>query len=302
MYKKILTLILYCSIAMFAAAQAKKPKVAAPTVSMSAFLESGLTFDPANAATPVPADFVVKGIAKGYTPKQMEAVIRHNGEVVVRSIMEKSGEHDGLTNLTSSAVGNFEKEIKPFDAGNYTCELYVDRKKIFVVPFTITVVKNETPNAKVPEFRLMDGHWSKYGYISFAKDGRLNWNMYLTSLNTTPTEDLTQQKDYNAEVQLFYDDKPISDVSKQLVWCQRGKWVPINFQFKNKGTFVGKRQLLSDGKYSFKVKLNKEQRDYSFEVKNGKIIPIPEQDSSRSRDTSRFIEGLGTEFWIKRSK
>lgn len=302
MLKNLLTVLSFL-ISFGTMAQAKsKPAGPTPTVLLSAFMESGLTFDPADPATPKPADFIVKGLKKGYTPFQMEAAIRKDSETLYKFAIEKSGEHDGLTNLTYSPVTNFEMEYKPLAQGNYSCDLYVDRKKIFTFPFTITVVKNDIAGATVPEFRLIDGYWSKYGYFSFTKDGKMTWNMFLTSLNPAPVADLKQQKDYKVEAQLFYEGKPITDVSKQYVWCQRGKWMPATFSFKNKALAVGRKQMITEGHYTLKVKVNQEEREYAFEVKNGKIIPVPEQDKAKTRNTAKFFEGMGSEIWIKRSK
>lgn len=188
--------------------------------------------------------------------------------------------------------------------GMYDYTVSIGPKKIFSMPFQITVIKNDDIYANKKEMRLVDGYWSKYGFYSFNDEGNMEWTYYTTELIKKMPANTNQSKSWADEVQLFYEGKAISKPMKHTYSSVLAKWYAQSNTFEKltgRDEFI-KKDDLKDGHYIVKLKLNNEPREYAFEISGGKMVLIPEQDKTKTTDLTKTFEGMNKEFWVKRSK
>ncbi|MES2132523.1 MAG: hypothetical protein V4506_09240 [Bacteroidota bacterium] len=282
-----------------------------PTVLMSSLLENGLKMEPDYKAPYVYLPEIVFLPTKTTdgqpidfsNSKELEFDIRQGNKVVTRTYYTKINDGMPVTALAKSDFAESEEAQSPLEAGNYTCEMMISQKIIFSMPFEVIVVKNPDPYAAVKEYRMIDGYWSKYAYYKFNKEGNMIWNVFTNNLDKKPIESLQDNKEFKMEIQLFYNDKAISQIIKENFSQTRGSWVNHDHTFpKLVGNDYISKADLKDGKYVVKVKLNEEAREYSFTIKDGAMLLIDEQDKTKTTDATKVFEGMNKEFWVKRSK
>jgi hypothetical protein len=238
--------------------------------------------------------------------KYIAGVIKQQDKIIYREYLIPIGNSVPLVTLKSSETFREpEAPAEGMESGNYTCEIMLDGKTIFSMPFEMIVVKNDDPYAKGrdKEFRLMDGYWSKYGYYDYNDDGLFVWNIFQCNLDKTFGK---QNKELKMETQLFYNGKPLSKVLTQAPSVERGVWKKnsstlVNINSPKTSTSYIKKEDMKDGAYTLKVKINGEESNYLFNIKDGKHIMIDEQDKTKNTDRAKVFEGTNKEFWVKRS-
>jgi|GEM_PF-6303789 len=310
-----------------AAAKAKEPSPAAeaeidfkqhpfpPTLKMSAMLEDGFKI---HSDQPTPFFFLprliflptrdVAGHEVNYeNEKYIYGVIKQGDKVLYKEYLEPIGNSVPEVGLKRSDRLEVERPANGLESGNYTCEVVLGGRTIFSMPFEMILVKNDDVYASEKEFRLMDGYWSKYGFISFTPDGLLLWNTYEANMDRKFVErGVSQSKDCKVEQQLFYNGQPVSKVDEASYSVPRGEWTLESTTLVNinstKTTNYLKKEDLKDGAWVLKMKINGEQREYAFNVKGGKPEYIPEQDKTKTQDLAKVFEGTNKEFWVKRTR
>lgn len=196
---------------------------------------------------------------------------------------------------------------RPWPAGNYTMEYTVTGKVIFSMPFELIVGKNDDPYANKKEIRMIDGYWSKYGCYHFDNStGVFIFNTWETCRDMTFTEDEHKSENYTVEWQLFYEGKPFSQLEKNTGTANRGLWeekwtalYPVADKFKHESI---KRADMKDGSYVMKMTLNGKDREYPFQIKAGKPVPISEQDRTKTTDPTKVFEGINQYWFVKNTK
>jgi hypothetical protein len=282
-----------------------------PTILLSSLLEQGFGL---HSDQPTPFFFLPKAV---FLPNKdvngndlnyqgsglMAGIIRQQDKIIYKEYLEPIGNSVPLVGLQGSESMHVERPSSPMEAGSYMCEIILDGKTIFSMPFEFMVVKNSDPYARDKEFRLMDGYWSKYGYYTFNDDQLMEWNIFLGDLDNTFEKG---SKDYKMEAQLFYNGAPLSKVVEYSGSAVRGKWEIANCTFVNINTpktstvRINKNDM-KDGAYMIKMKTNGVENKYSFNVKDGKHVMIDEQDKTKTTDPSKAFEGMNKEFWVKKS-
>jgi len=143
----------------------------------------------------------------------------------------------------------------------------------------------------------------KYGYYDYNDDVLFVWNIFQCNLDKTFGK---QNKELKMETQLFYNGKPLSKVLTQAPYVERGVWKKnsstlVNINSPKTSTTYIKKEDMKDGAYTLKVKINGEESNYLFNIKDGKHIMIDEQDKTKNTDRAKVFEGTNKEFWVKRS-
>ena len=196
----------------------------------------------------------------------------------------------------------------PWPAGNYTVEYTISDKVIFSMPFELVVGKNDDPYANKKEIRAINGYWSKYACYTFEKKANNNliFNTWETNHDMKFNGEEPKEEKYKIEVQLFYNGKPFSSVMKKENSCFRGKWQRVWFTFtpagaKNASTYINQDNM-KDGNYVFKMTYNGKAREYPFSIKDGKPVPIAEQDKTKVTDPTKVFEGINQYWFVKNTK
>ena len=286
-----------------------------PTILMSSLLEQGFSI---HSDQPTPFFFLPKlvflptkdesGNEVNYENKDyIYGVIRQGDKVLYKEYLEPLGTSIPVVTLKGSDRFQTERPSNGLESSSYTCEIILDGRTIFTMPFEIIDVKNDDIYARDKEFRLMDGYWSKYGYLASTSDGLLTWNTFEANMAKKFVEPgSSQSKQCKVEQQLFYNGQPISKLDEASYSVRRGEWTLESTTLvdisSTKTTNYLRKDGLKDGNYVLKMKMNDEQREYAFSVKGGKPVYIDEQDRTKTTDLSKAFEGMNTEYWVRRTK
>ncbi len=283
-----------------------------PTILMSSFLNK-FDLDPVG-QVPFPGLLKivflptkdVNGGAVDYAKEhQILGQVKQLDKIFATFYFEPINKSIPVATIGRSDVKRPELHEKALDPGNYTFEISMDKKVIFAASFEVTLIKNEDIYSSVKEYRLMDGYWSKYGYFEEqTSDGTYIWNFFLTSKDKKIVERIGERKSAETEHTLFYEGKPWSKVVKASYGTNRGEWEAtsiIFFDLTPKSNPLNKTTM-KDGNYTIKSKVNGEEIEYTFKVKDSQFVLIDEQDPTKTTDPTKIFEGMKKEFWVKRSK
>jgi len=245
----------------------------------------------------------ISGKAVDYeNSKHIQAIIRQDDRILLRQYLKPTAANQQNANLINNNVA-MEKPDKPLDAGNYVAEIRIDNHLIFSMPFELNVVRAEKPDAAIQECRTMDGLWSKYGFINFNQAGVMIWNFYETNRDKKVKNSVRDGRVYTVSQQLFKDGKPFSTKETDDHLTTRGDWSIFHAVFSSVSTGSNiKKQDLTDGQYLIKIKVDEEEREYPFTVKDGKIVLLEIQTKSKTESAATKLEGMDSEFWVQRTK
>lgn len=216
----------------------------------------------------------------------------------------KNYEKNGV--LTNDVTIDFKK----WGEGNYFMEFYVANDLFYTVDFEIIKVTNDDPYASKSEIYISKGPWNDYVYLEHQKSGNMIFGFYLQhdEFKPDPSNLKNTQKSISYTVEVFKDGNPFATHFNGLenpkkIKINQGEWKEFSTALKT----VDKKKTIqlndfTDGSYLIKVNIDMEEepRLYSFEVVNGKIVLLKQQDRSKNEDPTRLIEGWNNFYWLKR--
>jgi hypothetical protein len=209
--------------------------------------------------------------------KAIKSVLKSKDGAAIRDFAWKLNTGQRLTPV---GVGK-APELK---AGDYTLEYLLSDKVLAKISLVV--------EAGDGGFYL-DGPWNEWGYVSF-KDASspVLFHAWFRSKEA-------KGKKAIVKVELLKGKKVVATTTKDLFF--NSQWGERNVNF-DQGRFTGK-DLLKDGAYQFRVTVGGAlYGTYKLKVNGGKIVPIDEQDSSKTTDVASLMEGGGDQWYLKREK
>ncbi|MEM1122093.1 MAG: hypothetical protein AAGJ18_16730 [Bacteroidota bacterium] len=215
--------------------------------------------------------------------------------------------------------------------GKYTLKFYSGKQHINTFPIEV-IKKTETDAyAALKELYFLDGPWSKYACINI-RDSRFKaepgkefiFTWYATNRDTKVESiyKATTPKEMHYKYTLKRNGKLIgaNDVDlntsvpeEERKNINRGQWTAMTqhldgIPYVRDGSRNPKITLeddLKDGNYEIDLWHKNtvgeiETAKYTFQMKEGKIVPLPEADRSNGRDPNTLIEQGPEDFFIKR--
>jgi len=208
-------------------------------------------------------------------------------------------------------VGDTRIDAKKWGTGMYRLDFYAGDKMFYSFDFEIYKVTNNDSYASLNEMYLTRGPWNDYAYINHADTGNLVFGFYLNheEFFPNPSNNKKTIKSVNWSLKMFKDNKLYAQHygnTPNNAQVSRAEWKEFSCALKtvdNKGESL-KFAKLADGAYKMELTLETEKkpRVYNFNVKDNKIVLIPEQDRTKNTDPTRLIEGWNDYVWLKLAK
>lgn len=189
----------------------------------------------------------------------------------------------------------------PFTDGKYLLEFFLDDKKFYEFEFKIVKQTIDDVYAAVKACYLVHGPWDELGFISFDDANVVNFTMYIQTETMTKKE-CEEHFIEKLTTDLYKDGKLIATMTnpkkQRDINREWGDYINT-FNFPGGGYHPVKKEDLTDGKYEIKVIAGGANLLFPFEVKNGQIKLLPQQDRAIYKDPFTLIEGKNTKFFIK---
>ena len=207
-------------------------------------------------------------------------------------------------------VGWSESFITQWGPGNYRLDFYAGDKMFYSFDFELAKLVNSDTYASMNEMYVVRGPWNNFAYINHADTGNLLFGFYINHEEFTPNPSNSKKtnKSVKWSVKMLKDNKPYAQHygnGPNTAQVEQAKWNEVSCAFKlvNKPGEI-KFADLTDGAYKIELTIEGEAkpRIYSFNVKDKKIVLIPEQDRTKNTDPTRLIEGWNDYFWLKLEK
>ena len=187
-------------------------------------------------------------------------------------------------------------------AGSYRLDFFLDGKRFYSFPFTVSVISKGDPYDPKPLYGI-DGPWEDYGYI-YIPDARpdrsVDWKMWLR--NDDP-DIVIREKDVDVSLTLKRDGAVVGKTRGSTQYSIHRRWNRHEFPlYKADGTeqrLMGSDLFDNPGRYELAVNISGEKRVYKFEVKEGKIVHAGRQNRE-GVDPIRYIEGGRDAWWLRR--
>ena len=203
------------------------------------------------------------------------------------------------------------------DNGSYTLTFYVGNKKVHVFEFQVEKKNNNDDYAAMNELFFLTGPWRKYGRLSFNEyvEKRPLYFEFFVLNNSTDIENEqrpNKQKEMTYTVELHKNGKIVAvsdhnsdgDIVPSIQHGRRGYWNIAGAQFQKYPPKRDRRGAMSefftndsltDGNYNIIVKAigfekEKVTEKYSFQVRGGKIVALPEANRSSFPKIDQLIE------------
>ena len=199
-------------------------------------------------------------------------------------------------------------DLKKWGVGNYRLDFVAGDKTYYSFDFEVAKVTNNDTYAGVNEMYVARGPWNNYAYMNHADTGNLLFGFYLTheEFKPDPANARNTTKKVKWSVKLLKDGKPYAQHSgngPNASQVRQAEWGDNQCAFKltDKPNETLKFANLTDGAYKVELTVEGEPkpRQYHFDVKDKKIVQIPEQDRNKNTDPTRLIEGWNDYFWMK---
>ncbi len=200
-------------------------------------------------------------------------------------------------------------DLKKWGEGMYRLDFYAGKHLFYTFEFEVYKVTNDDPYADKNEMYLSRGPWNKYAYIQKAdKTGNFVFGIYMNHEEFKPVPEdankTSKSVEWSVKVskggELYATHYNVAKPKVSKV--SQGKWSDYSTAMKlADGKTVLKVEDLTDGSYEIEVTLSTEDtpRVYKFDVANGKIVLMDEQDRTKNSDPTRLIEGWNDFFWLK---
>lgn len=208
-------------------------------------------------------------------------------------------------------VSGTDVDLKKWGVGNYRLDFVAGDKMFYSFDFEVAKVTNNDTYAGVNEMYVARGPWNNYAYMNYADTGNLIFGFYLTheEFKPDPANARNTTKGVKWSVKLLKDGKPFAQHygnGPNKAQVRQAEWGDNQCAFKaiDKPNDAVKFASLADGAYKVEVTVEGEAkpRIYKFDVKDKKIVQIPEQDRAKNTDPTRLIEGWNDYFWMKLEK
>lgn len=213
---------------------------------------------------------------------------------------QRNGEWVGDTDIDAAKTG----------PGQYRLDFYAGDKMFYTFPFEIAKLTNNDTYASMSEMYVVRGPWHDYAYLNLADTGNLVFGFYLNheEFQPDPANKNKTNKSVKWSVKMLKDGKPYAQHygnGPNTAQVKQADWEENSCAFKlvDKPGEI-KFASLTDGAYKIELTLEgeKKPRIYNFNVKDKKIVQIPEQDRSKNTDPTKLIEGWNDFFWMKLEK
>lgn len=207
-------------------------------------------------------------------------------------------------------VGHSESFLTDWGSGNYRLDFYAGDKMFYAFDFELVKLTNDDPYGAIKEMWVTRGPWNNFAYLNHADTGNLLFGFYITheEFMPNPSNSRKTNKSVKWSVNMFKDNKLYAQHygnGPNTAQVEQAKWNEVSCAFKlvNKPGEI-KFADLNDGAYRIELTLEGENnpRIYKFNVKDKKIVLIPEQDRTKNTDPTRLIEGWNDYFWLKLEK
>lgn len=191
----------------------------------------------------------------------------------------------------------------------YRIDFYAGDKKYYNFEFEIYKKSNDDPYATTGEYWFSKGAWNSYAFLHDSNNGNLLFGFFLNhdEFAPDPSNKRATKKDIEWNAQLFKDGKLFATRNQPVVSrVERGKWSEEScaLPLKGKSGEYLKLSDLTNGNYKIQVQMAGEsnKRNYSFSVKDNKIVRIDKQDRTKNKNPMELIEGWSDNFWLKLEK
>ncbi|QBZ97361.1 hypothetical protein [Flavobacterium sangjuense] len=207
-------------------------------------------------------------------------------------------------------VGHGESFITQWGPGNYRLDFYAGDKMFYSFDFELVKLINNDPYATMNEMYVTRGPWNNFAYMQYADTGNLVFGYYITheEFKPNPANSAKTTKSVKWSVKMFKDNKLFAQNygnGPSTAQVQQAKWNEVSCAFKRVDK-PGEIKFadLADGAYKVELTIEGEAkpRIYKFDVKDKRIVQIPEQDRTKNTDPTRLIEGWNDFFWLKLEK
>lgn len=290
------------------------------TFSFQIFSQENPKFNPAPVYSDLLSTITVEQDGR-FKPRSMFAFFMQGEKGILKILHE--GQEFAEYKFISSIYSGPKFELDGFDLvkgkndvlglklnkpGKYELQYFIEGKKFYKFPFELVINSNKDPyNPK--KTLLINGAWNNYAYLyktSNESHGKWQFKVFTRSDDGS----YKQTKSYL---------RIVNNQTKQVVAISRnnfrreGRWKlqtlelkkpgklnkKINEYYDNKDIYANKDKFV-DGNYTLNFYMdNKLYGSYKFMVKNGEIQLQGRQVRS-STDSTKFIEGGGREFWMKK--
>ncbi|WP_333599293.1 hypothetical protein [Flavobacterium sp.] len=207
-------------------------------------------------------------------------------------------------------VGHSESFITDWGPGNYRLDFYAGDKMFYAFDFELVKLTNNDPYATMNEMYVVRGPWNNFAYMQYADTGNLVFGYYITheEFKPNPANSAKTNKSVKWSVKMFKDNKLFAQNygnGPSTAQVEQAKWNEVSCAFKRVDK-PGEIKFadLADGAYKVELTIEGEAkpRIYKFDVKDKRIVQIPEQDRTKNTDPTRLIEGWNDFFWMKLEK
>ncbi|MEM1116199.1 MAG: hypothetical protein AAF845_11355 [Bacteroidota bacterium] len=186
------------------------------------------------------------------------------------------------------------------DPGAYRLEFLFDDRVFWEMPFEVRVAADDDPYATSGARYLLRGPWQGYGFLGFGElhtraepSSKLYWHAYTQLEGARRTREMRPltlglYRGGRLVGEARVEDAIVRDERQLEAWPLRAPGASQDLT----------REDLTDGTYEIRYGLGGEPvQVYPFEVRRGEIVPQGRQ-VREATDPTRFIEGLGTAWWI----
>jgi hypothetical protein len=203
--------------------------------------------------------------------------------------------------------GNFDlKNLKLTEPGNYVLDFFMDGKKFYTFPFSVSKLEPENPFDGETRY-FLDGPWSDWGYFLYANgdpEQLLMWKLWLR-------EKGFGRPNHKVSIQVFRDSdkRMICQNRDDVTFNFSNEWVRYEFDMvwptvrTQSGAFFKAKDLLAnDGAYTLRMAIDgKDYGTWKFSIAGGRFVSTGRTVRGKA-DPVTFVEGGKDAFWYERAR
>ncbi len=196
--------------------------------------------------------------------------------------------------------------VKLFEPGNYIVDFYLQDKKFYTFPFSVSKISGPDPFAG-GDYYYTDGAWSDWGYLYYRDanpEMNIQWKVWLRH---QLSDKIHKSVSVRVEVTRDKGKKLICTSREHTTQSLSREWTRYAFDLVNPpvktsgGSYFKAKDLLAvDGSYTLKVKIDEvPYGTWKFSIKGGKLQPAGRTVRGKA-DPLTFVEGGRDAFWYKK--
>ena len=188
--------------------------------------------------------------------------------------------------------------------GKYSMNYFLDDSLFYSIDFEVKALSTDDPYAKDAKKYMIDGPWNNLAYISIeGNDNRLIFNTYLRHESMETLKKCIYWIDLEKGGKVVASTNKATDKGKSYFANLTCKWKEQSNALKmvkedgNMGVDYASLNTLDDGDYTLKSSFDGKEFQYSFTIKDGKIVPSGNQVFVVA-NSKHYIEGMGKNFFF----